>query len=186
MTTGSTSSASRVHATEGAEVRHPPSPETGGASTADVEALSAVDALAQLSFLVQATLERRAAEHDVSIVVTRLMGILRDRTPTMNELAALLELDKSSVSGLVDRAVRRGFVQRMPSATDRRSVRVALTDEGRRMAVDVTSEFGSDIERLLAPLSERDGKSLTRIATAVLARHVSERGSAADGADEFA
>src|SRR6185312_17156750 len=99
---------------------------TGGAPAARKQ-LSPVDGLAQLSFLIQGLLERRAAEHDLSIVQTRLLGVLRDRRPTMLELAKLLGLDKSSVSGLVDRAERRGLVARIPSAADRRSVLVGLT-----------------------------------------------------------
>ena len=57
---------------------------TGGASRAR-EQLSPVDGMAQLSFVIQGMLERRAAEHDLSVIQTRLLGILRDRTPTMNE-----------------------------------------------------------------------------------------------------
>ena len=98
---------------------------TGGAPAARKQ-LSPVDGLAQLSFLIQGLLERRAAEHDLSIVQTRLLGVLRDRTPTMNELARFLGLDKSSVTGLVDRAERRGLVARVPSATDRRARRTAF------------------------------------------------------------
>jgi hypothetical protein len=70
-------------------------------------------------------LERRAAEHDLSIIQTRLLGVPRDRKPTMNELAWFLGLDKSSVTGLVDRAERRGLVARVPSTTDRRAVLVS-------------------------------------------------------------
>ena len=66
--------------------------------------LSAADGLAQLSFLIQGALQRLAADYDVSMVQMRLLGILRDREPTMKELAALLGLDKSSTTGLVDRA----------------------------------------------------------------------------------
>ena len=82
---------------------------TGGESAAGKQ-LSPVDGLAQLSFLIQGMLERRAAEHDLSIIQTRLLGVLRDRTPTMHELARFLGLDKSSATGLVDRAERRGLV----------------------------------------------------------------------------
>ncbi len=135
-----------------------------------------VDALTQLSFVVHGLLERRAGERDVSIVLTRLMGILRDRTPTMNQLAGLLDLDKSSVSGLVDRAVRRGLVERVPSPTDRRRVHVTLTPAGRRLAAEVTGRFGSDIDELLRGLSATDRKTLTRIATSILTRHASRRG----------
>src|ERR1700744_2597914 len=88
--------------------------------------LSTVDGLAQLSFLTLGLLERRAGEHRISIIQTRLLGVLRDRTPTMNELATLLGLDKSSATGLVDRAERRGLVSRVPSSADRRVVLVEL------------------------------------------------------------
>jgi DNA-binding MarR family transcriptional regulator len=138
--------------------------------------LATVDALAQLSFTVHGLLERRAAEHDVSITAGRLLGILRDRTPTINELAALLELDKSSVSGLIDRAARRGLVQRMPSADDRRSVRVGLTDAGRAVAARVAADFGRDVTSLLAVLDADDRARLTRLAEAILAAHLNDLG----------
>src|SRR6201999_1588681 len=89
-------------------------------SSSSGEELSGVDGLAQLSFLIQNTLARRAAAQGLSLIQTRLLGVLRDREPTMNELAALLELDKSSITGLVDRAERRGLVARVRSDTDRR------------------------------------------------------------------
>src|ERR1700749_4966555 len=92
--------------------------------------LSPVDGLAQLSFVIQGMLERRAAGHHLSLAQVRLLGVLRDRMPTMNELARRLGLDKSSTTGLVDRAERRGLVARVPSATDRRSGLVRPTDEG--------------------------------------------------------
>jgi hypothetical protein len=53
--------------------------------------LGIVDALAQLTFLVQGTLARRAAEYELSIIQMRLLGVLRDRTPAMNDLAKILE-----------------------------------------------------------------------------------------------
>jgi len=72
--------------------------------------LSPVDGLAQLSFVIQGLLERQAVAHDLTMAQVRLLGVLRDRTPTMLELARLLGLDKSSTTGLVDRAARRGLV----------------------------------------------------------------------------
>src|SRR6202167_6022763 len=113
----------------------------------------AVDGLAQLSFIVSGLLERRSAEHDLSMIQIRLLGVLRDRTPTINQLAALLRLDKSSVSGLVDRAQRRGLVARAPATTDRRSVLVSLTDDGRSLASSVATDFESDVSSVLAGLA---------------------------------
>jgi DNA-binding MarR family transcriptional regulator len=133
--------------------------------------LNTVDALAQASFLVQGTLERRAGEHGISLIQTRLLGILRDRKPTMNELARLLGLDKSSTSGLVDRAERRGLVRRLPSQIDRRSVRVSLTAEGRALVQAVAHDFDHDIAAIIEPLDPEDRATLTTLLSRVLLVH---------------
>ena len=64
-----------------------------------------MDGLVQVSFTVIALLSRVAAEHDLSLTQLRVLAILRDREPTMAELATHLGLERSSVSGLIDRAV---------------------------------------------------------------------------------
>jgi len=148
---------------------------TGGAPAARKQ-LSPVDGLAQLSFLIQGLLERRAAEHDLSIIQTRLLGVLRDRTPTMNELARFLGLDKSSVTGLVDRAERRGLVARVPSATDRRAVLVSLTDEGRSFVSQAAAAFEADVSALLSRLPPRERETLSRIVSRLLVAHASDQG----------
>jgi DNA-binding MarR family transcriptional regulator len=138
--------------------------------------LSHVDGLAQLSFLVHRTLERRAAEHDLSIIQTRLLGVLRDRRPTINELGRLLDLDKSSVSGLVERAERRGLVTRGRSPTDGRSVLVSLSDHGRALVDDAAGRFEADVVALLEPLSSPDRRQLSRLVSRLLVAHAADRG----------
>ena len=138
--------------------------------------LSPVDGLAQLSFVVQRILEHRAAEHDLSIIQTRLLGVLRDRKPTINELGSLLGLDKSSTSGLVERAERRGLVARSPSPADGRSVLVSLTDAGRSLVSDASSQFAGDVSALLDRLSQQDRRALTTIVTRMLVAHAADQG----------
>ena len=135
-----------------------------------------VDGLAQLSFLVHGLLERRVAEHDLSIAAARLLGILRDRTPTMLELTKFLELDKSSVTGLVARAERRGLVRRTPSTTDRRSVRVELTDEGRSLVQQASGGFDGDVAALLGHLPPPQRAQLADLVSRILVAHAAERG----------
>jgi MarR family transcriptional regulator, lower aerobic nicotinate degradation pathway regulator len=147
----------------------PPAPAARGK-------LSTVDGLAQLSFLIYGTLERRAGEHDLSIIQTRLLGVLRDRTPTMNQLAKLLGLDKSSITGLVDRAERRGLVMRVPSTADRRSVLVILTDDGRTLAAEVSARFGADVSGLLDCLPPSDREALSGLVSRVLIAHAAGQG----------
>jgi DNA-binding MarR family transcriptional regulator len=133
--------------------------------------LGLVDGLAQLSFLITGMLERRAAECDLSIAATRLLG-----EPTMNELARLLDLDKSSVTGLVDRAERRGLVVRAPSPADRRSVHVKLTADGRSLVSAAAARFAADVCAVLGPLPERERAALDRIVSRLLVAHAAGHG----------
>jgi DNA-binding MarR family transcriptional regulator len=130
--------------------------------------LDIVDALAQLSFLIQGTLSKRAAAYDVSMIQTRLLGVLRDREPTMQELSRLLELDKSSVTGLIDRAEKRGLVQRTPSIEDRRAIRVRLTRSGRRIVNEFAHAFQADVASVAECLSSVDKKRLSALATRII------------------
>jgi len=136
--------------------------------------LSTADGLAQLSFLVHGVLERCSGDASISLV--RLMGVLRDRTPTMHELARLLDLDKSSVSGLVDRAERRSLVVREPSTTDGRAITVRLTDEGRSRVQDVAARFEAEVNDLLTAISPARRTALTRLVSEVLTVHASRHG----------
>jgi MarR family transcriptional regulator, lower aerobic nicotinate degradation pathway regulator len=149
---------------------------TEGGSAPSPAQLSPVDGLAQLSFVVSGLIERRAAEQDLSLAATRLLGVLRDREPTMNELARLLELDKSSVTGLVDRAERRGLVTRVPSAADLRSVLVRLTPEGRALVTAAGTQFAADVTAMLGRLPTREQATLTRLISKLLVGYAAGQG----------
>jgi DNA-binding MarR family transcriptional regulator len=119
------------------------------------------DALVQLSFLIQATLARLASEHELSLTQVRLLGILRDREPGIVELADVLDLDKSSVSGLVDRAQQRGLVERASSkTTDGRAIRVLLTKPGRRIASQFAQRVSEELAELVKDFSPAQRKRL--------------------------
>jgi len=149
---------------------------SAGAPRGSRQQLSPVDGLAQLSFVILGLLEGRAAGHDLSLVQTRLLGVLRDRTPTMNDLARLLGLDKSSITGLVDRAERRGLVVRVPSTTDRRAVLVSLTDDGRSLASAVSARFEADVLTMLDRLPPRDREAFSRLVSRLLVAHAADQG----------
>jgi DNA-binding MarR family transcriptional regulator len=110
-----------------------------------------IDVLAQSGFLVMGVLTRIGAEHDLSLTQMRVLGVLRDRTPRMAELAEFLGLDKSTMSGLVDRAERRGLLERTKNSADGRAVDVAMTPAGLKLAEQVHAE----VRRALAPATSR-------------------------------
>ena len=110
--------------------------------------LGIVDGLVQLSFLVQAVLGRVATGYDVSIIQARLIGVLRGRELGMAQLARVLNLDKSSTTGLVDRAEGRGLVRRTTVPGDGRAVHVVLTAKGEKLA----KAFAAEVEEQLIEL----------------------------------
>lgn len=149
-------------------------PRRGGARrTPD---LGVTDGLVQLSFLVQGILATAADAHDLSVQQARLLGILRDREPGMAQLAAVLDLDKSSTTGLVDRAERRGLVERAAVPEDRRAVRVMLTAEGRRLVEACTVEIEQRLHAAVEGLSEAQRRQLSRLTGQIVYRDAERHG----------
>jgi DNA-binding MarR family transcriptional regulator len=134
-----------------------------------MEDLGIVDSLAQLSFLVMGELGQLAGENGLSLIQLRLLGVLRDRTPGMRELATHLGLDKSSMTGLVDRAEKRGLLRRDPSPHDGRAVQVSLTEQGHELARVLTADADRRIRALTTSLTEAQQAQLSRLVSTLLA-----------------
>jgi DNA-binding MarR family transcriptional regulator len=112
-----------------------------------------IDRFVETSFAIVAQVTRVGARYDLSLTAVRMLGILRDRVLTMAELAEYLGLERSTVSGLVDRAERRGLVARETHASDGRSTRVRLTPAGH----DQVDRAAAEIARRIEPLIEQSG-----------------------------
>jgi DNA-binding MarR family transcriptional regulator len=127
------------------------------------DALDLSDGLFQLSFALQAALAEIAADHELSMIQVRMLGILRDHEPGVLELARLLGLEKSTVSELVKRAEARGLVERVPSTDDRRAATIRVTAHGRTLVRPIEAAARAAVEALVAPLSEAERKRLTAL-----------------------
>ncbi|MDT0429161.1 MULTISPECIES: MarR family winged helix-turn-helix transcriptional regulator [Streptomyces] len=127
-----------------------------------------IDGLVRSAFQIMGVLTRIGAEHDLSLTQLRVLGILRDRRPRMSDLAAFLGLDKSTLSGLIDRAERRGLLARAANPDDKRVVDVLITDAGR----ELTGRLYEEVKDALAPATGRldatQRRQLTRLLEPVL------------------
>jgi DNA-binding MarR family transcriptional regulator len=81
---------------------------------------------------------------------------------TLSELAAFLGISTPAASKSVDKLVRRNLLSRVGGGTDRRSIRVTLTEEGRQMLV--AYDFART-NRLMDLFSQFPPEELKRVAT---------------------
>ena len=128
------------------------------------------------AFIVSAV----AAKHDLSLTLLRVGAILRDRTLTMSELAAYLGLDRSTITGLINRASERHLVRRVGNENDKRSSRVTLTEAGQALAATCASEISRKIAPLVARLTPVERDRLTKLLALAL-----DEGTAHLPADEI-
>ena len=88
---------------------------------------------------VEEALSATMEEHcDCSLAEHAALYQLKDQRRSMADLSEQLSLSPSGVTRLVDRLVRRGWVERVQPPGNRRTVCAVLTDDGRRMLQGTT------------------------------------------------
>lgn len=104
---------------------------------------------------LQADLER--IPPGISLSAVKALYYISIRHPSQGQLASLLGVSRADVTGITDRLERKGLVNRIPCAHDRRCTQVSPTDQGLLLAEDI---FGSK-QNLR---KRRVGRSLQEIA----------------------
>jgi DNA-binding MarR family transcriptional regulator len=114
------------------------------------------DGLIQLTTVVQAIYARVSERHDLTPAQARLLCHLLDGPRGMAELARCFGVEKAALTGLMDRAERRGLAQRSPVPGDRRALQVTLTDAGHQAAAAFHAEVSAELTRLTSSLAPPD------------------------------
>ncbi|HQH99787.1 MAG TPA: MarR family winged helix-turn-helix transcriptional regulator [Deltaproteobacteria bacterium] len=88
----------------------------------------------------------------------------------LSELSRALLLDKSAITGLIDRLESKGLVKRRATPADRRAINIFLTDAGRSAAMKclgVTKRYNDAIKE---GLSEDEVECFSRILQKIITR----------------
>lgn len=116
-----------------------------------------------------------ALERTVHRLLEHLAKELKDLGLTQGEVNALAQLDArsgrtvaelqaatgqraSTLTGIIDRLERRGLVKRSPNPRDRRSFRITLTADGKRVRERVRRAFRDLDRRALGAVPDRSAK----------------------------
>jgi len=142
----------------------------GPGTSADDAHVDVATGLVQLATLVQAVYARVSERHDLTPVQARLLCVLLDGPRGMAELAHCFGVEKAALTGLMDRAERRGLARRSPVPGDRRALQVTLTDAGHRAAAAFHAEIGAELSRLVASLAPEDREHFRSSMAEIIAR----------------
>jgi DNA-binding MarR family transcriptional regulator len=116
----------------------------------------------------------RELEQDVGIPLVFFdvlinVGAAPEGRVTMSRLSNDIALTTGGVTRLVDRMVEAGLVERQACPSDRRSIHVILTPEGRTVLDRAIAAHIEGIDRhLMAHLSDKDRANLATALTKIL------------------
>jgi DNA-binding MarR family transcriptional regulator len=116
--------------------------------------------------LIESEIRRRLRDNfDITLPRFDLMAQL-DKAPAgmkLGELSQRLMVSNGNITGLVDRLVTQGLLDRQPAPNDRRTQLVKLTAEGRRSFRAMANAHESWIADILGDLSASDQETLMRL-----------------------
>lgn len=156
--------ASDARPTEAAMASEPVSPDIESRACADHHsALRLWLRLLTCTNLIESDVRRRLTQR-FSFTLPRfdLMAQL-DRCPdglTMSALSKRMMVTGGNVTGITDQVEREGYVAREVDPSDRRVVRVRLTEAGRQAFAAMAAEHEAWIKDLMGGLSEAEIKQL--------------------------
>lgn len=120
--------------------------------------------LVQAAIRTKHDFARLAELYDLSVMQLITLSSLRPGEPTpMNQISCLLACDASNITGIVDRLVRRGLIERTESSEDRRVKVVLLTSKGEYLRDHVIQEVIAERPKSMANLSNEEFEQLNTL-----------------------
>ena len=65
---------------------------------------------------------------------------------SMTELCSKLNIEKGSLTSMIDDLSKKGYVYREKNLKDRRKYMIVITEEGKKIAADFTEKLSNDLE----------------------------------------
>ena len=95
--------------------------------------------------------------------VFTMMVADRLKEATMSQLSDQMNFPMSTATGIVDRLVKKGYIQRDKSESDRRIVVISLTEKGKAFIDDLKTNILAYIKKAYDILDEEEKKYLFKI-----------------------
>ncbi|MBN8526797.1 MAG: MarR family transcriptional regulator [Planctomycetes bacterium] len=132
----------------------------------DAEAAAAFLAFLRTACDIFQASEEHFARNGMScgrFTVLALLNRHGDGTLTPSQIADACGVTRATITGLLDNLEQERLIRRERSASDRRTMHVRLTDEGRRFLDRMLPDHFRRMRRLMAGLGRRDRSELRRL-----------------------
>jgi DNA-binding MarR family transcriptional regulator len=125
------------------------------------------EAITYISDLVEKVLEETISQADFTDLTQQqlhyLQVIFRMKNPTLTELARELDLTKPTVTVLADKLVEKGYIKRVKSDQDRRSMHLHIDKKGTKIEALREIAYERMEEKISSGLSETETAILTEL-----------------------
>ena len=121
------------------------------------------------NFIEKYLRERLRNDHRTTLPRFDVMSALQ-RSPNglkMSELSGVLKVSNGNITGIIDRLVQEGHVERIAIQGDRRAYLAALTDKGSKKFQEYALEHEMWINELLSDISSDDAKMITSLLSSI-------------------
>ena len=152
----------------------------------DVSSLAVLARVSRLAHVAEENAEALLSRFGLSEVEFLLLAAIRtspEQHPSPRDLLDSLMVTSSGLTNRVDRLEAAGLVERAAHPTDRRGVRIELTDAGRKLVDEVTTAYLENQNQVLDDaLAPDERKSLAHLLRKLLASLSGDDAVAAEAA----
>lgn len=96
-----------------------------------------------------------------------LLQVDRNGEIIMSQIADFINIPMSTATGLIERLVKKGYIERVRNETDRRIVAIRLTDEGKKLADEVKQSISAFIGKIFEALTDEEEKLMMSMFTKI-------------------
>jgi len=130
--------------------------------------MNSIEILVSIRKIVRSlNLESKSIQKDFGLSITQLLCLNHlEQVPnyqsTHKELMELLSLNSSTVTGIINRLEKKGYIARLPKSGDKRVTFIALTALGLKQLQDTPNVLHDRLAKKLNTLSSDDQKMVKK------------------------
>lgn len=132
-----------------------------------------LDSFFEINKAIYKLIKHEADRYGITVVQLKaLYRISSNPDIGLGDLSEKLRLTNSTVSGVIDRLVHSGLVERVVPPENRRSISIHLTDKGKKLLEEIVSEDSALIKKMnsVMDLPKEELQHLLRVHNLVLTK----------------